>query len=300
MSGGKSSGFDLDSYLERWRKRVNRKLDELLPAEDAYPHSLHRAVRYSVFAGGKRLRPILCVAGCEAVGGRGDDAVQMGAAIEMVHTYSLIHDDLPAMDDDDLRRGKPTCHREFGEALAVLAGDALLTEAFAVVAMDADREPWLRNVLVAELARAAGTAGMVAGQAVDMEMEGGKFTLSDVHYIHEHKTAEMIAMSVVTGAMIGGAAGDDTEFLRQYGRKIGLAFQITDDLLNLRGGKDLGKATGTDAQRGKATYPAAAGERAAREEAERLCGEAMMEITGFGKKAEPLKAIAGYVARRCN
>ncbi len=298
MKRGGHKQFDLDSYLENWRDRVDRVLDEVLPGEDSYPESLNRAMRYSVFAGGKRLRPLLCIAGCEAVGGEPDKALKTAAAIEMVHTYSLIHDDLPAMDDDELRRGKPTCHRKFGEAVAILAGDGLLTAAFGVIAADPGLAPWQRNALVAELSLAAGPAGMVAGQVADMESEGRNFALEDVDYIHEHKTAKLIEMSVSAGAMIGGGNNQDMEAVREYGRSLGLAFQITDDVINASGGEESGKSTGTDAARGKAVYPALFGVSGSRERAVKLCGDAITALAGFGSRADPLRAIANYVAGR--
>lgn len=297
---GSSAGFELKPFLDRWRKSVNRVLDQVLPPAGTYPDSVNQAMRYSVTAGGKRLRPILCVAACQAVGGDPKKVLRTGAAIEMIHTYSLIHDDLPAMDNDDFRRGKPTCHKKFGEAVAILAGDALLTEAFGVIAADPGLEPWVRNAVTAEVVAAAGVRGMVAGQVVDMEMEGAKFTLKDVEYIHQHKTAAMISMSAAVGAIIGGGLDDDLEAVREYGNSLGLAFQIVDDVLNVTGGKDLGKGVGTDAARGKATYPAVAGLDLSRQKAKELCGEAIMALAGFGAGADPLRAIARYVTEREN
>ena len=292
--------FDLKKYLNKWQKKVNKTLDDVLPPEDEYPETIHKAMRYSVFAGGKRVRPVLCAAACEAVSGDPDLTLRTGAAIEMIHTYSLIHDDLPAMDDDDMRRGKATCHKNFGEAAAILAGDALLTEAFGVVVKDPKLDPWLKNVVIAEIVQAAGVKGMVGGQVVDMEKEGSKFDLADVDYIHEHKTAAMIRMSVIVGAIIGGANEDDLDALREYGTKLGLGFQVKDDVLNVTGGKDLGKGVGTDEERGKATYPAAAGLDLAKAKADELCGDAIMAIASFSSKAEPLRAVAKYVSEREN
>ncbi len=298
MKGRGPAGFDPDAYIAKWRKKVDRMLDEVLPGEDERPASLSAAMRYSVFAGGKRLRPVLCIAGCEAVSAKPASVLRAAAAIEMVHTYSLIHDDLPAMDDDDLRRGRPTCHKKFGEAVAILAGDALLTEAFGVIVKDPGLDPWLKNVAVAELAMAAGAAGMVAGQVVDMEAEGHDFSRDDVEYIHLHKTAAMISMSVALGAIIGNGSEEEVNSLRAYGRALGLAFQITDDVLNVAGSKETGKGVGTDAGRGKATYPALMGVEASREKAKELCGRAIAEIAGFGHRADPLRALAGFVLER--
>jgi len=291
--------FNLSSWLETWSARVDAELDRLLPPAAKRPASLHQAMRYSVFAGGKRFRPALCVAGCAAVGGAPETALTMAAAIEMVHTYSLIHDDLPAMDNDDLRRGQPTCHKKFGEAVAILAGDGLLTQAFAAIVRSPGLAPWLKNVLVAELAAAAGAGGMVAGQVVDMEMEGAKFTEDDLDFIHENKTAKMIAMSVAAGGIIGNGSDDEIEALRNYGRHLGLAFQITDDVLNETGGKGLGKGVGTDRARGKATYPALLGLEESREQAKEMSRRAVEALAGF-RAVEPLIALAEFVVRRDN
>jgi len=277
---------------------VDHTLDQVLPPEDARPSPVHAAMRYSVFAGGKRLRPVLCIAGCEAVAGKPAAVLRTAAAIEMAHTYSLIHDDLPAMDDDDLRRGRPACHKKFGEAVAILAGDALLTEAFGVIVKDPGLDPWLKNVAVAELVNAAGVRGMVAGQVVDMQKEGHEFSRADVEYIHLHKSAAMIILSVAMGAIIGNGSEEQVESLRGYGRALGLAFQITDDVLNVAGGKETGKGVGTDAGRGKATYPALMGVDKSREKAKELCGRALARISGFGRRADPLRAIAAYVLER--
>jgi len=289
--------FDLNTWLRQWSGKVDAALDDLLPAADERPTSLHQAMRYSVFAGGKRFRPALCVAGCAAVGGTPEVALTMAAAIEMVHTYSLIHDDLPAMDNDDLRRGLPTCHKKFGEAVAILAGDALLTEAFAAIVRDPGLDKWLKNVLVAELASAAGAGGMVGGQVVDMEKEGATFTADDLDYIHEHKTAKMIALSAAAGGIIGNGSDEEVAALRAYGRCLGLAFQITDDVLNETGGKDLGKGVGTDRARGKATYPALLGLEESRARARKLSRQALDSLAGF-RGVDPLRALAEFVVER--
>jgi geranylgeranyl diphosphate synthase type II len=284
--------------MSRWGKKVDEALDRELPAADAYPVSIHEAMRYSVFSGGKRIRPVLCVAGCEAVAGDPARVIATAAAIEMIHTYSLIHDDLPGMDDDELRRGRPTCHKKFGEAVAILAGDALLTEAFAVIARDPGLDPWLKNVAAAELARAAGSRGMVGGQVVDMEKEGHEFSAADVEYIHEHKTAAMIAASVAVGAIIGNGSEEQIESLREYGRAVGLAFQAADDLLNVSGGVETGKGVGTDATRGKATCPALLGIEGSRQRARQLCESAINAVSDLGPRAEPLRAMARFVVDR--
>jgi geranylgeranyl diphosphate synthase type II len=292
------SDFDLKAYLLKWRDVIDGVLDGVLPRVDEYPASVHEAMRYSVFAGGKRLRPILCMAGCEAVGGSADLALNTAAAIEMVHTYSLIHDDLPAMDDDDLRRGKLTCHKEFGEPVAILAGDGLLTEAFGVIVSSPGLDAWVRNVAVAELVMAAGVRGMVSGQVVDMEKEGRNFNKKDVEFIHLHKTAAMISMSTAVGGIIGLGSEEEVDALREYGWALGLAFQIKDDVLNVTGGKELGKGVGTDADRGKATYPALVGVEKSTQRARELCGKAKEALSGLDHRARPLRAIADHVVER--
>ena len=293
-----ASAFDLAGYLGRWAREVDRVLDQVLAPAEADPASLNAAIRYSVFAGGKRLRPVLAIAACEAVGGEPVRCLRPGAAIEMVHTYSLIHDDLPAMDNDDLRRGVPTCHKKFGEAVAILAGDGLLTEAFGLIAEDEALPAPMRVRLIAGLVRAAGVRGMVAGQVTDLEKEGAAFTPADVEYIHAHKTAAMIENAVDAGAIIGGAGEGERTALAAYGRAVGLAFQIVDDVLNVTGGKELGKGVGTDAARGKATYPAVAGLDGARARAREERDRALAALAGFDQRAEALRALAERVVDR--
>ncbi|MFO8059022.1 MAG: polyprenyl synthetase family protein [bacterium] len=290
--------FDVSSYLSRWSEEAERVLDEVLPRPGAYAGSLCEAMRYSVFAGGKRFRPVLCVAGCEAVGGDPSLVLRTGAAIEMIHTYSLIHDDLPSLDNDDLRRGQPTCHRQFGEATAILAGDALLTEAFGVLSRQPGLSTEVKVALISEVSAAAGASGIVAGQTVDMEKEGSSFDIADVEFIHEHKTAKMISMSVVAGAITGGGSKEEVEALRSYGRSLGLCFQITDDVLNVVGGKELGKGTGTDASRGKATYPALAGLEGSRQQARKYKEDAVSRLEDMGENARPLRELAAFVLER--
>ncbi len=297
MSGTREE-FNLSVYLEKWRGKVDYVLDKVLPPAGKRPAALHEAMRYSVFAGGKRIRPILSVAAIEALNGNGENVLRVGAAIEMVHAYSLIHDDLPAMDNDDLRRGKPTCHKKFGEAAAILAGDALLTDAFGIIVTDQNLDPWIKNVFIAELVLAAGSSGMVGGQVVDMEMEKQKYDKIDLDFIHENKTAKMIALSVVAGAMIGNADEKELDAMRGYGKSLGLCFQIVDDVLNVAGGKETGKGVGTDAERGKATYPALIGLDKSRERARALRDEALECLCVFDDRAEALREIARYVVAR--
>jgi len=283
----------VDGALERW-----------LPAENEFPPEIHGAMRYSLFAGGKRLRPILALAGAETVGGKAVDALPLACSLEMIHTYSLIHDDLPAMDDDDLRRGQPTSHKVFGEGLAVLAGDALLTEAFYLLTrtdLMTGVSPRRRLRAIRLVARAAGSLGMIGGQAMDILAEGQKIEGHLLEYIHSHKTGALIAASVAAGAIIGGASEREFKTLRSYGEKLGLAFQVIDDLLDIRGEpRKLGKSTGKDRSRGKATYPAFFGITDSRRQAEVLVEEALLHLRLFPGQANPLREIAKYILKRTN
>ncbi len=294
--------MDLKNYLKDRRQRIDAALDQSLPAEDSLPERLHQAVRYSVFAGGKRLRPILMLAACEAVGGDTETVLPAACAMEMIHTYSLIHDDLPAMDDDDLRRGRPTCHKVYGEALAILAGDALLTEAFIQLSgMPTDSFPNEDACRRAThiIARCAGSRGMVGGQVVDMESEGKEINLPTLEYIHTHKTGALILASVQVGALLGGADEASYDALTRYAEASGLAFQVADDILDIIGDQDLlGKNVGSDEERGKATYPALLGLSVARNRARELRDLALDSLTGFGQSAEPLRQIAHYIVDR--
>lgn len=262
-------------------------------------------MRYSIFAGGKRVRPVLMLAACEAVGGQIDKAMPAACAMEMIHTYSLIHDDLPAMDDDDFRRGRPTNHKVFGEAIAILAGDGLLTEAFKLMSdprFAAGIDPAARLGVIHEIATCAGTYGMVGGQVVDMESEGKPdMDLPTVQYIHAHKTGALIKASVVAGALLGGADDKQLAAIRRYGEAAGLAFQIADDILDIEGTtEEIGKDAGSDEARGKATYPAVMGLAAAKQEAQAMMDEAMLALEPLGAAAEPLRAIARYIVERKN
>ena len=294
--------FPLSDYLKDRKALVDAALDEAMPGEANYPPVIFQAVRYSLLAGGKRLRPILCLAAAEAAGGDYRAVLPVACALEMIHTYSLIHDDLPAMDDDDLRRGRPTSHKVFGEAVAILAGDALLTEAFAQMSA-ADRMPQIPpdRILrvVHDIARAAGFWGMVGGQVMDIQSETAAADEETLLYIHTRKTGAMIGASVRVGAILVGAQTGEIEALATYGRHVGLAFQIADDILNVEGDRmALGKGTGSDAVRGKLTFPQLMGLDASRTRMVDLIARALEAIRGFGPNAEPLRAIAQYVAER--
>jgi geranylgeranyl diphosphate synthase type II len=297
--------MDLKAYLKDQCKRVDEALDRFLPVETELPHNLHKAMRYSVFAGGKRVRPILMLAACQAVGGDTERAVPAACAMEMIHTYSLIHDDLPAMDDDDFRRGNPTSHKVFGEAVAILAGDALLTEAFKLISdprFAIEVPPAARLDVIHEIATCAGSQGMVGGQVVDMESEGkADIDLPTVQYIHTHKTGALIKASVVAGAILGGADEQKQAAIKRYGEAAGLAFQIADDILDIVGTtEEIGKDAGSDEARGKATYPAVMGLAAAKLEAQAMMDEAMRALGIFGAEADPLREIAKYIVNRKN
>lgn len=297
--------MDLKAYLKEQCAVVDAALDRYLPGEKELPHSVHKAMRYSVFAGGKRVRPILMLAACQAVGGDIGRAIPAACAMEMIHTYSLIHDDLPAMDDDDFRRGNPTSHKVFGEAIAILAGDALLTEAFKLVSdprFAGGSEPAALLAVIHELASCAGSYGMVGGQVIDMESEGCQdIDLATVQYIHTHKTGALIKASVVAGALLGGAAGGELAAITRYGEAAGLAFQIADDILDIEGTtEEIGKDAGSDQARGKATYPAVMGLVAAKEEARSMMDEALKSLGTFGAEADPLREIARYIVQRRN
>ncbi|MBI5485650.1 MAG: polyprenyl synthetase family protein [Deltaproteobacteria bacterium] len=297
--------MDLKSYLKEQCERIDAALNRYLPRETELPHSVHKAMRYSIFAGGKRVRPILMLAACQAAGGDTERAIPAACAMEMIHTYSLIHDDLPAMDDDDFRRGNPTNHKVFGEAVAILAGDALLTEAFKLIsdprfAVGCDAAS--RLAVIHEIATCAGSYGMVGGQVVDMESEGKPdIDLPTVQYIHTHKTGALIKASVVAGALLGGADQKSQAGITRYGEAAGLAFQIADDILDIEGTtEEIGKDAGSDQARGKATYPAVIGLDAAREEARAMMDEAMRALEIFGAEADPLREIARYIVYRKN
>lgn len=292
----------LQGLVTRYRERVERALQANLQDPNRYTHEVYRAMRYSLTAGGKRLRPLLCLLACRLVAGRTAPALPVACALEYIHTYSLIHDDLPALDNDDFRRGKPSCHKKFGVATAILAGDALLTEAFALLSRP-DRlcrvDPVRRLRVIEEISRAAGLGGMIGGQEADIRGEGQRVSLAYVNSLHARKTGALITAALVCGGLAGGGDEAALKTLRQFGNRIGLAFQIQDDLLNIEGQSLLtGKSTGTDALRGKATYPALVGLEESRKTARRLVTEAAALLLPFGAKGRPLAALGQYIVAR--
>jgi len=285
--------INLPEYLRANSKLVDGRLDHLLPSAEEMPSSVHRAMRYSVFAGGKRLRPILALTANELVGGEKKQILDVACALEMIHTYSLIHDDLPCMDDDDFRRGKPSLHKAFNEGVAVLAGDALHALAFEVLIAKAPPE------LVVEVARSIGSTGMIGGQVLDLESEGKQITPQEVEYIHQHKTGYLIRTSVRAGAICGQAGGEQLEALTRYGERIGLAFQIIDDILDVEGDtEELGKQVGADEQREKVTYPKVFGMEDSREMAQQLIEQAKADLLVFGPDGQLLSQMAEFIVQR--
>jgi geranylgeranyl diphosphate synthase type II len=291
--------MELKSYLKARQKEVDRALDRFLPKENARPATIHKAMRYSLFAGGKRLRPILCLAAAEACGGKIEAALPSACAMECIHTYSLIHDDLPSMDNDDFRRGRPTCHKVFGEGIAVLAGDALLTIAFEIAATARPTRHYDLQQMVHEIAVAAGSRKLIAGQVADLEAEGQPITRAGLRYIHENKTAAMLIASVRLGAMSANANAKQLEAITAFGASLGLAFQVIDDILDVtQTTEKLGKSAGKDVAAQKATYPAVIGLEKSRREAQRLTREAHDALADFGSKADTLHALANYLLDR--
>ncbi|HEY0385672.1 MAG TPA: farnesyl diphosphate synthase [Pyrinomonadaceae bacterium] len=288
------------AFLAKCRALVDERLERLIPAGDAEPASVHGAMRWSLFAGGKRLRPALVLAAGETLGARRSQLLDTACALEMIHTYSLIHDDLPAMDDDELRRGRPTCHVRYGEATAILAGDALQTLAFQMIAEDTSLAAEVRVRLISEVARAAGTPdGMVAGQAYDLAAESRAVTGSELEQIHRHKTGALISASVRSGAHIAAATAPELEALTRYGAALGLLFQITDDLLDVTATAEvLGKTPGKDARALKATYPSVYGLDAARERARTISAEARAALDELERPAPLLRSIIGLILKR--
>ncbi|XVE87257.1 hypothetical protein DITRI_Ditri18aG0102100 [Diplodiscus trichospermus] len=294
--------FDFKSYMVQKASAVNQALDSAVSLRD--PVKIHEAMRYSLLAGGKRVRPALCLAACELVGGQESMAMPAACAVEMIHTMSLIHDDLPCMDNDDLRRGKPTNHKVFGEDVAVLAGDALLAFSFEhIVVSTVGVTPGRIVRAIGELAKAIGTEGLVAGQVVDITSEGlTDVGLDHLEFIHVHKTAALLEAAVVLGAILGGGCDEDVEKLRKFARYIGLLFQVVDDILDVtKSSKELGKTAGKDLVAAKVTYPKLMGIEKSREFAEKLKSDALELLQGFDpEKAAPLIALANYIAYRQN
>lgn len=292
--------MDLEKYHAELRSAVDQRLQQLLPAAEEQPPTIHAAMRYSVFAGGKRLRPVLVVAAGECAGGDRTTLLHIGAAIEMIHTYSLIHDDLPALDNDDLRRGVPTCHKVYGDAMAILAGDALMTRAYQVMTEIPGISDVIRLAIVRAVAYATGTVeAMIGGQVMDLESEGKPIQAPVLEYIHRSKTGALLTACTHCGALAAGAADADVRALTEYGRKIGLAFQIVDDILDMTStSEQLGKTPGKDQKAQKATYPALYGIEASRRKTQELVEEALLRIRHFDERAEPLRALARYVSQR--
>jgi geranylgeranyl diphosphate synthase type II len=292
---------DLQTYLSTHKQTVDGALERLLPPPEGPAKTVAEAMRYAVMAGGKRLRPVLAIASCEACGGRPESVLEPAAALELIHTYSLIHDDLPAMDDDDLRRGRPTAHRAFGEAEAILAGDALLTLAFEILASYPQGPQFAarRTEAVVLAARGAGVDGMVGGQVADLEGQDGQSDEQGLRWIHQHKTGALIAASAELGALHAGAGPDARAALARFGLTVGLAFQVADDILDCTStAEELGKTPGKDQRDGKATYPALFGLDAARARAEQLVGEAIQTLEPLGLLSEPLRDLAELTVRR--
>ena len=290
----------LQEVLREGQQRTDEALERLLPGPDQRPESVHRAMRHSVFAGGKRLRPILCMEAARVIAGHLPDGIEeLGAALELLHTYSLIHDDLPALDNDDLRRGKPTCHVVYGEAIAILAGDALQTQAYEVLAQlkcSADA----RVKIIEEIARGTGTIdGMIGGQVKDLEAERRKPDAATLEYIHRSKTGALITASIVSGALYAGASSNEVQRVRDFGRAIGLAFQIVDDVLDVtQSSEQLGKTAGKDTASEKATYPALFGIDESLRKADALVASACNALDSFGSRAATLKELALFLVQR--
>ncbi len=289
-------------FLDQVKSEVDVTLDSLIPTDNAEPKNLHSAIRWSVFAGGKRVRPAIVIAVGEVLGATRKRLLATAAAIEMVHTYSLIHDDLPSMDNDDLRRGKATCHRKYGEATAILAGDVLQTLAFKAIAEDGLLSYECRVRIISLLATASGSpAGMAGGQQLDLDAEGRITTIEEVELIHRHKTGALISAAAASGATIADSSGHDVEAINNYASKLGLLFQITDDLLDVtQGTKELGKTAGKDISALKATYPAHFGVERTRELAAKIRDEAIAAILPMEKNTEILKGLASFIVERTN
>jgi geranylgeranyl diphosphate synthase type II len=295
----KTSSFDLEKFLSTRTETVNRALDQFLPPEKAKPATIHKAMRYSIFAGGKRMRPALCLAAADACGGSEKDALPLACAVECIHTYSLIHDDLPAMDNDDFRRGKPTNHKVFGEGVAVLAGDALLTQAFEIAAQCKKLPRYPHDKIILEIAKAAGSLQLIAGQVADLEAEGKKISEAELKFIHERKTSALLCCSVRLGGMSANCPPVQLAALTDFGYHVGLAFQVIDDILDVtQTSEQLGKTAGKDVAVQKATYPSIVGLEKSREIAEKLTGKAFAALKVFKGRAAALGALAEFLLKR--
>ncbi len=291
--------FDLQEFLGRQTEAVNRALDRFLPTEGTRPATIHKAMRYSLFAGGKRMRPALCVAAAAACGGSERNALPLACAIECIHTYSLVHDDLPAMDNDDYRRGKLTNHKVFGEGIAVLAGDALLTQAFEIAAQCKGWPCYPHRRLTLEIARASGSLQLIAGQVADLEAEGKQISAKHLRYIHERKTSALLCCAVRLGGMSANCSPGRLKALTDFGYHVGLAFQVIDDILDVtQTSERLGKTAGKDTQAKKATYPSIVGLDASRRIAEELTRKAFAALKVFRGKAVALEALAEFLLKR--
>lgn len=291
--------MDLKTYLIERTAVVDGALNAFLPKASAKPATIHRAMRYSLFAGGKRLRPVLCLAAAEACGGKAEDALPAACAVECIHTYSLIHDDLPCMDNDDFRRGKPTSHKVFGVGMAVLAGDALLTQAFEILAAARETKRYKMPALIRELAIAAGSRKLIAGQVADLEAEGKQLRHSALRFIHLSKTAALLTGCIRLGAMSANATPGRLQLLTRFGESLGLAFQVIDDILDVtQSSEKLGKSAGKDVNAQKATYPSVLGLERSRREAMRLTNAAQKALEPFGARAVVLRSLADYLLAR--
>ena len=291
--------MNLKAYLRSRQKLIDRVLNRYLPKENTRPATIHKAMRYSLFAGGKRLRPILTLAATEACGGKMEAALPLACAMECIHTYSLVHDDLPSMDNDDFRRGRPTCHKVFGDGIAVLAGDALLTIAFEIVSHAKPSRRYDMSTLLREVAVAAGSRKLIAGQVADLEAEGKRAEHEELRYIHENKTAAILTASVCLGAMSANAPSKELAAMTKFGRALGLAFQVIDDILDVtQTTEKLGKSAGKDIAAQKATYPAVIGLEKSRAEAKRLTKKAHDALSMFGRSGQVLHALANYLLER--
>ncbi|HEY5041623.1 MAG TPA: farnesyl diphosphate synthase [Verrucomicrobiae bacterium] len=295
----KKSPFNLNQFLATRTEAVNRALDKFLPSEKTKPATIHKAMRYSLFAGGKRMRPAVLLAAAAACGGSEKNALPLACAVECIHTYSLIHDDLPAMDDDDFRRGKPTNHKIFGEGIAVLAGDALLTQAFEIAAQCKQFPRYPHDKIILEIARASGSLQLVAGQVADLEGEGKKLSIAELKFIHERKTSALLCCSVRLGGMSANCTPAQLRALTDFGHHVGLAFQVIDDILDVtQTSEQLGKTAGKDVAVQKATYPAIVGLEKSRQIAAQLTAKAFAALKIFKGKAVALEALAEFLLKR--